>query len=124
MALTASKVLKGHATTDGIILNNLHGTNYIFANSPQHARLHGTNQGVELGQQSDLHPLTLKWKLSKKAFWHICSKPSTSILSRGLSVLCRSRGTQKTESRECVRDHSDVSRYEALSFNDTPAIQL
>lgn len=109
MALTASKVLNGQATIDGIILNNLHGTNYIFANSPQHARLHGTNQGVEPGQQSDLHPLTLKWKLSKKAVWHICSKPIGFFPSRGLSVICRSTRTQKTEAHKRVRDYSDGS---------------
>ncbi|GFY90761.1 senescence-associated family protein [Actinidia rufa] len=109
MALTASNISKGSGPIDGTTINNFRGTNYLFAKSPQHTRLRCISEGVELGQQSDRHPSTLKSRFSKTALWHICSKPSSFVLSRGLSVICRSTSTKNTEARECVRHHSDCS---------------
>ncbi|XP_057497106.1 senescence-associated protein AAF, chlorolplastic-like isoform X3 [Actinidia eriantha] len=109
MALTASNISKGSGPIDGTTINNFRGTNYLFAKSPQHTRLRCISEGVELGQQSDTRPSTLKSRFSKTALWHICSKPSSFILSRGLSVICRSTSTKNTEARECVRHHSDCS---------------
>ncbi|GFY87692.1 senescence-associated family protein [Actinidia rufa] len=109
MALTAIKVSKGSGPIDGTTINNFRGTNFLFSKSPQHTRLRCISEGVELGQQSNRHPSTLKSRFSTKVLWHNCSKPSSFILSRGLSVICRSTGTKNTEARECVRHHSDCS---------------
>ncbi|CAL5397607.1 unnamed protein product [Camellia sinensis] len=109
MALTATKVSKGSVAIDATTVNNLQGSNYIFAKSPQHTRLHGTSPAHEFGKQSDGHLWTLKLKFPKKVLWNICGKPSSFVLSRGLSAICRSTNTSNTETQECIRDHGDCS---------------
>ncbi|GMP32516.1 hypothetical protein CsSME_00006234 [Camellia sinensis var. sinensis] len=109
MALTATKVSKGSVAIDATTVNTLQGSNYIFAKSPQHTRLHGTSPAHEFGKQSDGHLWTLKLKFPKKVLWHVCGKPSGFVLSRGLSAICRSTNTSNTETQECIRDHGDCS---------------
>ncbi|CAL5329959.1 unnamed protein product [Camellia sinensis] len=109
MALTATKVSKGSVAIDATTVNNLQGSNYIFAKSPQHTRLHGTSPAHEFGKQSDGHLWTLKLKFPKKVLWNICGKPSSFVLSPGLSAICRSTNTSNTETQECIRDHGDCS---------------
>lgn len=65
-----------------------------------------------------------KLKFCTKGFWPLARKLDTSIGPRGFSLICQSRETQNTETKERVRDYdhcSNISMYTGLCNKDSNA---
>uniref|UniRef100_A0A2N9FBS7 Senescence domain-containing protein n=1 Tax=Fagus sylvatica TaxID=28930 RepID=A0A2N9FBS7_FAGSY len=105
MAINASKVSSGPVVTERKNVSRLHGSAYSFAMSPQH-KSQLTREGIELRQLSPGRVLKAKSSFSGEGLWCICRKPF-SFISRGSSLLRRSRGTRNTESKEWVTTYGD-----------------
>lgn len=105
MAITASKVSSGPVVTDRTNVSRFTGSASSFAMSPQH-KLQLTSQGIEIRQSSPGRLLKASSSFSGEGLWGICRKPF-SFISRGSSLLRRSRKTHNTEAKECVTTYGD-----------------
>lgn len=118
MALTPGQLSSGPAVTDRKNVTRSPGPAYSFAMSPQHDKSKFSSQGMELKQLSHGHIMGVKSRFSDSGLWRICQKPLNFIVSRGSSVLCRSRGTHKTEAKECVRTYGDCENMSSVQIGD------
>ncbi|KAG7986147.1 hypothetical protein I3843_03G067000 [Carya illinoinensis] len=106
MALTASKVSSDAVASDRKNILRSQGAAYSFAQSPQHDKIHFPSPVIKR-QLSHGHLLTAKSSFSNGDLWRRCQKPLSFIVSRGASIICRSKGTHKTKEKEFVRSYGD-----------------
>ncbi|KAF5480008.1 hypothetical protein F2P56_000784 [Juglans regia] len=106
MAFTASKVSSDPVASDRKNILRSQGAAYSFAQSPQHDKIHFPSPIIKR-QLSHGHLLTAKSSFSNGGLWHRCQKPLSFIVSRGASIICRSKGTHKTKEKEFVRSYGD-----------------
>ncbi|KAG2715142.1 hypothetical protein I3760_03G064300 [Carya illinoinensis] len=106
MALTASKVSSDPVASDRKNILRSQGAAYSFAQSPQHDKIHFPSPVIKR-QLSHGHLLTAKLSFSNGDLWRRCQKPLSFIVSRGASIICRSKGTHKTKEKEFVRSYGD-----------------
>ncbi|KAL3838694.1 hypothetical protein ACJIZ3_023285 [Penstemon smallii] len=79
------------------------GVIYSSAKTPQ---IYNMNQGVNHYKQNNQHLSLLKLKFRNKGIWPLGGKLSGFIESQRSSLVCQSRGTHNTETKEGVR-HGD-----------------
>ncbi|KAK4480097.1 hypothetical protein RD792_013157 [Penstemon davidsonii] len=82
------------------------GVIYSSAKTPQ---IFSMNQGVNHYKHNNQNLSTLKLKFHNKGIWPLGGKQSEFIGSHRSSLVCQSRGTHNTETKECVRHYGDRS---------------
>ncbi|KAF5480007.1 hypothetical protein F2P56_000783 [Juglans regia] len=117
MAFTASKVSSDPVASDRKNILRSQGAAYSFAQSPQHDKIHFPSPIIKR-QLSHGHLLTAKSSFSNGGLWHRCQKPLSFIVSRGASIICRSKGTHKTKEKEFVRSYGDCEDVLSAQIGD------
>ncbi|KAH6803780.1 senescence-associated family protein [Perilla frutescens var. frutescens] len=100
----------------------VNGVIYSSAKSPQHPK-YIINQGANHQRQGTGHLSLSDLKFSSKGFWPLHRKLNTFIGSRGFFLVCQSRETHNTETKERVRHYADCSNISSSRSGDEHPIE-
>ncbi|KAJ9172978.1 hypothetical protein P3X46_016162 [Hevea brasiliensis] len=117
MALKASKVSSSAFVTQRTSTSRINGVIFSFVKSQPQSKLHPINQGIQLRQLSNAHPLASKLG-SGENLWGIHGQPVSFLVSRRSTSICLSTPTPRTEEKECIRPYSDCSDVSSMQIGE------